>query len=408
MTDKKAIDKGVIKVCKRCVLNTGISGVIINEDGLCKECGTYKDNSAFNIKMEKMLTKKLNALLTETKSLKKSYDVLVLFSGGKDSAFLLNMVKRKYGLNPLAFSVMHPLVGETASKNMEEITGKLNVDLFKFYPDVHLYTAIMKYGLLEGHRYGLDESLGCRICSTLYMWPALKTAIKLGIPVVMDGVDKAESQSPIFIDGAVLKSNIKKGMKPFGVVHDIIADALKDEMRGSIYDYDIEGEEEIPALISPLTFIDYDFVDGYKEIESLGVESKKYRKVLTKCSVIPFFASVTMNIYGCVPFVKQFSTGIRNGNSILKQFKMENTEVDDSFTREAVLEILKEYEELVRYVVRENITKDGVSGSQREKMALMAQTSIKVFGEEAAESLMGEILKINDYAKFFNIELKNL
>ena len=114
-----------IKVCKKCVLKSSIPGISINKDGLCSECVRYErirkyikqtlatacDKNKHNVERgSNMYVKKMEELFEQAKKKKRMYDVIVPFSGGKDCAYVLYLLKKKY-VNGFRFKSWFPKNG---------------------------------------------------------------------------------------------------------------------------------------------------------------------------------------------------------------------------------------------------------------------------------------------------------
>ena len=91
------------KICKKCVCDGSISSLKLDKNGICQFCKIHDE-------MEKeypLNEKSFSNLLEICKKIKidginKKYDCIVGVSGGKDSSYLLYLVKEKLGLRPLA------------------------------------------------------------------------------------------------------------------------------------------------------------------------------------------------------------------------------------------------------------------------------------------------------------------
>lgn len=399
-----------MKVCKQCVLNSNLVGVEINSDGLCNSCVTYAENKRFNKLFSKHLENKMLEVFESAKSNRNTYDALVLFSGGKDSTYLLNISKNKYNLNTLAFSVIHPLVNEVAAKNMEKTANKLNVDLIKFHVDENIYKQIMKYGLINGPTYGLTEFAGCELCSSLFKWLAVKMAIKLNIPVVLEGSDASQSDVAYFVDGDVMKEDLKNGKKPFGVTHDIFHDALGEKYRKSMYscDYDELKDSRFPTFIAPFTFIEYDYVEKSKEFKDLGLESKHYKSLFTNCDAVPFFSYFSIMRYDCVSYIRHFANEIRRGYPNLMQLGLQDTEKSETLTKQVIEDLMTEFKNIVLFAVDKKLYSEDRNTPYKEQILSMAPTFHRVYGEQVCDILLNHILMINYYADYFDIDLRSI
>lgn len=114
------------KLCKKCVLPHSPPDILLNDDGVCNICleyaktrdatGTYKPLETEFIKMLNMY--KANG----------EYDCMVMCSGGKDSTAALYYMKKRYKLNPLAFTFDHGFETEDALENVRNAVEILGVD----------------------------------------------------------------------------------------------------------------------------------------------------------------------------------------------------------------------------------------------------------------------------------------
>jgi N-acetyl sugar amidotransferase len=118
-----------IRQCTRCVLDTTVSDIVFDENGVCNYCHEY----------DKLMAKKnvedsgriLERLICEIKQKGKNreYDCILGLSGGVDSSYLA-VLAVKNGLRPLVVHVDTGWNSEIAVKNIENIIKKFNLDLY--------------------------------------------------------------------------------------------------------------------------------------------------------------------------------------------------------------------------------------------------------------------------------------
>jgi hypothetical protein len=112
-----------MKYCSKCILPDNYPGIEFNENGVCNYCTTYETKDSKGIdKLDKLL----NSI---PQSRKNAYDCLVGISGGRDSAYTLYYLVKKYGLRVLAYSADNGFVPEMAKTSMRNMTEILGVDL---------------------------------------------------------------------------------------------------------------------------------------------------------------------------------------------------------------------------------------------------------------------------------------
>jgi len=395
------------KTCNICVLHSQVPGITINDEGVCSLCSNFKKIKQHEPKMRKYLLEEMENLFEKVKNQKRLYHVIVLYSGGKDSTILLKMAKEKYGLRPLAFSVMHPLVNETAKQNMENAAKKLKVDLIKAYPEEDLYKRCIRMGLLKGPEYGLTEFFGCEVCSFFHFWIPIRYAMRMDIPIILEGSDLSQTGEITYFQPERIKNNARKGEKPFRRIHDLVRDAMGDEYRGSIYDYDeteiIQGN--YPTIISPFSFMDYDYRENFKEIEGLGLQSKNFRTIYTNCSATPFFSYFSLHRFDCVSYIKHYATEVRRGYPNLMQHSVKDIDTANVLNKELVEKLIEEYKNVVLYVGEKKLTRETATEAQIEKMHAMAPTYLNIFGEDVCDVFLHDVLQIPYLADYFGVDL---
>lgn len=134
------------KECSRCLMNTSVEDVIINDIGLCNYCTDF-ENRVDQVLVENTeeSNKRLNEFLTSVKrnGKGKKYDCIIGVSGGVDSSYVL-IKAVEFGLRPLAVHMDNGWNSELAQNNISNIVKKLNVDLYTHVIDWDEYKSLLK------------------------------------------------------------------------------------------------------------------------------------------------------------------------------------------------------------------------------------------------------------------------
>lgn len=110
-----------LKRCTKCLLPETFPFIEYDKSGVCNYCNNY-------------VIKNHPRPIDELKKLVEPYrrngeeDVIVPFSGGRDSSFLLHKVKTELGLNPIAYTYDWGMVTDLARRNIARICGKLGIE----------------------------------------------------------------------------------------------------------------------------------------------------------------------------------------------------------------------------------------------------------------------------------------
>jgi amino acid adenylation domain-containing protein len=125
--DPKITGLKEVRRCTRCLLPVNYPGIRFDNRGVCNKCleyEKYKDkvNRYFETRENfKQLVEKVN------KTKKGEYDCLLLFSGGKDSSYVLYQLIGM-GLKVLTFTFDNGFISDITFANIEGITSKLGVE----------------------------------------------------------------------------------------------------------------------------------------------------------------------------------------------------------------------------------------------------------------------------------------
>lgn len=174
---------GTKKICKRCIMPESLPDIRLNEEGICNLC-TAHDASKKNETI-KPLESDLIKILSKHKGQKK-YDCMVMCSGGKDSTSALYYMKKRYGLNVLAFTFDHGFETEEALENIKNAVEILKVD-FLFYKSEFMKDMFTKMVSSE------SKAVICHPCSIWYMELAFDVAARYEIPIIVAGWTKGQS-----------------------------------------------------------------------------------------------------------------------------------------------------------------------------------------------------------------------
>ncbi len=248
-------------ICTKCLLDS--NAVDIDQDGICQICHFYERNVD---KFDNVFGK-LNDFRTAMERIRLNntakYDCMLLYSGGKDSTYVLVRLK-EFGYRVLAYTFDNGYLSEQAFDNIRNITNALGTDsVIEKFPkmDEVFSESIRKYHTVCDGCYKVLASL-----STKY-------AIKNHIPAIITGLDR----------GQIIETKLK-GLLDQGIMSDM--EQYLNEQR-KIYHYwddhfsSLVGTPGEPADIDKLSFFDFFFYEKTNEAKILDYLQKK--QIWKKC-----------------------------------------------------------------------------------------------------------------------------
>lgn len=168
--------------CVRCGFPETYETIEFDADGICNICRQreFRDEQ---IDWAGRKTQ-LDALIESYRG-KHDYDVIVPFSGGKDSTFTLYYLMKEYGLKPLVVQFDHHFMRPNLLENNRRTFKKLGVDVVTFQPNWKVVQRLMVEALVRKGDF-------CWHCHTgIFSYP-MWVALRHEVPLIMWGEPSSE------------------------------------------------------------------------------------------------------------------------------------------------------------------------------------------------------------------------
>ena len=211
-----------LKRCKKCILPETFPFICYDEAGICNYCHNYKKQTQ---------TKSIDKLMKLVEPYRRSNgspDVLLPFSGGRDSTYVLHVVKNELGLNPITFTYDWGMVTDLARRNIARICGKLGVENIIVAADIHWKRKNIKKNItawLKNPELGMIPLFMAG--DKYFFYYAHKVKKQLGIDLEIWGINRLENTDfktgfagikPQFDKKHIYSMSLRNQLKLFGFV----------------------------------------------------------------------------------------------------------------------------------------------------------------------------------------------
>lgn len=125
------------RICSRCIMDATVPDIRFDEAGVCQFCRQFEERMKQELYAD---AGGQTRLLEMTQKIKRrgaghKYDCLIGVSGGVDSTYVAYLVKKVYGLRPLAVHLDNGWDTELAVSNVEQALKRLDIDLYTYVLD---------------------------------------------------------------------------------------------------------------------------------------------------------------------------------------------------------------------------------------------------------------------------------
>ncbi|MBM4332169.1 MAG: hypothetical protein FJ117_13270 [Deltaproteobacteria bacterium] len=249
-----------MKICTTCVLPETFPGITFDDQGRCSYCSKHDKTEKRDNQRDRFYAK-FQEILQRLKG-KDPYDALLAYSGGKDSTYTLKLLKETYGLKLLAITVDHGFVSPKAVKNIQNVTGRLDIDHCAFRPGTDtLRTLFSRSMVMDVYPIKALEraSAICNSCMNLVKSLLIKISIEMRVPMIFYGWSPGQAplRSSVFKTNAAM---LRKMQEAVSVSFEkLIGDRLSAYLlKDHHFKTDPSRESDrFPYIIHPLAFLDY-------------------------------------------------------------------------------------------------------------------------------------------------------
>ena len=304
--------------CTKCILPETFPSIKFDANGVCNYCKSYRGRehqkdlkSQYRQKFESLLKDK-SAPCTLFPA--PCYDVLMAYSGGKDSTYTLDIFKNKYKLNILAVTFDHGFLSSFAIENIKTVCDKLGIDHITFKPRLDVLKKIFTASINENFYAKKTIERASTICSScmgLVKFITLKLAIEKNIPFI--GYGWSPGQAPV--QSSVMKINVgfmrssqKSFFDPF---YKISGDDIKPYF---LNESDFEKLDRGIYNIHPLAFLEYNEEKIYQSIQELSwTQPQDTDSNSSNCLLNSYANQIHIKKYGFHPYAFEIAGLVRDG-----------------------------------------------------------------------------------------------
>ena len=301
-----------IQRCTRCILPATFPGISFNEDGVCNHCIRYRGRAATEAQMKKFEQKFVDLL--EERRNRSTYDIIVAYSGGKDSTYTLDVLVNRYDLRVLALTFDNTFISPRAEENIRNVCGALGADLLVVRPDPKMLRKIFRTAA-ERELYSAKTleraSTICTSCIGLIKNLVLRTAIEKEIPFV--GFGWSPGQAPV--QSSVMKTNARLMQSTqqaiYKPLHEIAGDAINPYF---VTREQFRHPEKFPWNVHPLAFLPYDEELIVARIRKYGwVKPDDTDPNSSNCLLNAYANHIHRSRYHFHPYVWEIANMVREG-----------------------------------------------------------------------------------------------
>lgn len=301
-----------MKRCTRCILPETFPGISFDDQGVCNHCRRYRGVEATDT-LKHTYEQKFRELIATLRT-SSSHDVLVAYSGGKDSTYTLDVLINRYHLRALALTFDNGFISPRAEENIRIVAGNLGADLLIVRPNPKMLHTIFRT-VAEKELYPMKTleraSTICTSCIGLIKNLILRTAVEKEIPFV--GFGWSPGQAPV--QASVMKTNpalmrqaCQATYKP---LHLIAGDAINPYFLAESHYAD---PEKFPFNVHPLAFLPYNEEKIIERIKSLGwVKPNDTDPNSSNCLLNAYANQIHRQRYQFHPYVWEIANMVREG-----------------------------------------------------------------------------------------------
>jgi hypothetical protein len=374
--------------CKVCFLTSEHPGVWLDKDSVCNLCKLeVATEFLHNIKYANEVYEEFR---TSGANPRGPYDCLLMFSGGKDSTYLLDKFVNEEKRRVVAYTFDVPFESDHAAENLRLVREKIPVPFVLDKDDDNIKKVVREaFNRPAPEKPGkyLDEKMPCMSCRTFFVIRAIIYAYRNAIPYV---VFCADPQQIMTID-----SNVREILK--GFYRSFGEEFTDTQLKSDVEEMLFAEDDCLPKIVFPFIAMRSDY-DPDKIVEKLKAKGLYNSSPLeTHCTLFPLLNYYSFSHWGCMFYKLNASSYVR---AVKRSKESARTTYSIKFPRSVnILEI----EEKLKKLLFEIAAGEG-NPREQEEMLIVLFTQLDAT-EEAARFVARTCLNMRETAAEIGIQL---
>ncbi len=313
----------LMKICTHCILPDTFPGISFNTDGVCSQCQKFDGKQVRLEEEKKKFKQKFIELLQQEVGNGRSqnghnndrvYDVLMAYSGGKDSTYTMSLLRNKYKLRVLAVSFDNGFISPAALNNIKNVTDSLGIDNVFFKPRWDILKRIFLTASdkeLYSKKTLERASTICTSCIGIVKSMCLKMAIEQNIPMI--GFGWSPGQAPV--ESSIMKNNPSLTKMSQQAILKPLRDIVGEEVTAYfLQDKHYALSERFPYNVHPMAWEFYNEELIMREIQKFGwTAPKDTDSNSTNCLLNAYANDIHLRRYRFHPYVWEIANMVREG-----------------------------------------------------------------------------------------------
>ncbi len=300
--------------CKKCILPETYSPL---ENGVCKICGEDGGDSTPHSKSDRArMQQEMDDIVKAAQARDDvRFHILLLFSGGKDSSYLLHKLLQEHpGARILALTVDNTFMSPVAMENVQEIVKRLGVDHMVFRPRAETMEKMFRHAFTHLNERGCAGTVD-QFDGDFFTDAARNIAAEMNIPLVFRGLSRTQVEEILNLDSFVTtpEMDAESRSRVAGVE---LREIFDDREMSYWWNGPKWPADRRPRMLFP--FYIWDMEEEFIKSEVLRLKltpGGDVSPLITNNRLIPLMGIVDMVQFGYSSFEPEFARMVRAGKA---------------------------------------------------------------------------------------------
>lgn len=374
--------------CSICLVSGAHPGVTLDDRGICSLCKLeVGDELLRNVIYARNVYEEFKNSAPNPRG---PHDCLLMFSGGKDSTYLLDYFVNECRKRVVAYTFDVPFESDHAAANVRLVQSKIPATFVQDEDDANIKTVVRSAFNRPAAKPGdyLAEKFPCMSCRTFFVIRAVLYAYRHRIPYIIFCADPQQILT--------MQSEVREIVKEFYA--SFAGEFVKGSFEGELEELLFAEDERLPKIVFPFVAMRGEY-DPDRMIAALKAKGLYDSSPLeTHCTLFPLLNHYSFRHWDCMFYKLNASSYLRGAH---KSKDFARTSYSLKFPRATNL---VDIEERFKKTLFEIAAGEGDPAQQEESLvALFLELET---GEDAARFAARNCLAMRDVATELGIDLK--